>query len=1128
MGWEGKSGVAIVCEGLTAAGRAVLQRAVQRAGWSVEQFAIAQAGDIPAGTRALVACGDGVLDALTGWKGGKRAAAYTRGFVLPSFTGLPVVPTFDPSKVAMGQMKLLGLVMHDLGVGLQAAGGRAGVCYDLESTVEARTGPEALRQLLARAEADPSLPVAYDLETATSWGEDEDEVIEFSRDDEEEGPDTGEDVEEESLSPSALDVAHAEIHTVQFALDASGGVSADWSDEVADLSRRMLALPNPKLSWNGFLFDQPILANHGVPLRGQHDDAMWCFKWLQPDLPAHLQGVAVTYGAQAPWKHIAGSNLAVYGVLDVTNLQLIWQKMPRALQRLGLWDAYCRFVRRFRPVIAEMEQRGIPVSREKLAQLRTWLMSEIGRMNEEMQPLVPAKLRKFVPVKVLPAPMKAKAMELRPDLVTVVETPLKNGKVRTKKTVPTSKEVYDKLACFEDGWPAMRLRLAGDFGVEIGEAEGRVWFGKSLDYNPRSPLQILEYLKSKGYPIPTKFKDGSPTTADKGLEKLEAQTKDPVIRLTRNIRAYSKLSNGYAGKVLEDGSIKGGWQPGPDGRLRATITFKSTGQLASKAPNTMTLPKRRKELAQRFRECIEAPPGYKMIECIDPSTRLMTSDLHWREARHLQIGDEVIGFDEQPIKVGDNKRAGRYLRRTVITSITKLTKPRVHIRTNKGSVICSTDHNWLKRKACRADWIEAKDLKVGHKICFFTRPWEEDGSWEGGYLAGFLDGEGFCSNGKKAGRGMGFGQNDGPIADGVVDMLKRRGFGVRMAKSTGSNCGQYQVGGHAFAWLRAIGSIRPRRLLKKAIDQIEGMAYWGKQSESATIEEITQLDDGEVLAIGTTTGTFLAEGFLSHNCDYVAFHSLTTALESRDKVMYRLAPLDPHSFVTGHLVKFPGIETCLSMNDADLKEYLNDIKKRHKNVRDFQAKPAGHGTNFKQSARRLYFEYSEHFENEKAAHRLLDLMRELFPDLFRWQDAVVREADEKGYLISKWGAIRRFFDAMTWRRDGAGRWKSVAGKGAPAAVAFRPSNDAHLMLRAKIMEAHERGWCDRYGLVNSVHDALWWLCPDGLVEECLHNVGELMEAPVMELADEVMCPGGFVCRVDKMVGKNLGRMEEVR
>jgi len=876
--WSGKSGVTIVCDQLTAGGKAVLTKAIKRAGWQVEQFALARWDDVPAGTRAVVACGDRVLDELTGWKGGKRASAYTRGYLLPSYTGLPVVPTFDPSKVALGQMKLLGLVMQDLGVAMQASVGARKVCVNPKSLVDYRVGLQALKDLYAEAVSNPELLIAFDLETATSWEEDEDESIEFSRDAEEETSE--EDVETGAVdgvghgadskggqSRDALDIARAGIRTVQFSLHPGTGISCDWSDECRDWVQRIMSLPNPLAGHNQVYFDRPILERHGIVFNGGGPiyDTMVMARHHQPDLPTHLQGVASWINFPFPWKHMSGADLDFYGSVDVDSVQWIMRDLPRYMKMAGIWDGYEKYDLQYQKIITDMERRGIPVSKKKLMELRTWLNAEVKRMDSELQVEVPSEVKGKKYWKTWPAETKPFASAIKEHLVNKIkEEYVEAGKKLTKKATA----VVLKLEDLDD----MRRE-------QFTQTYGYGWDGKQiykeLDFNPRSSPQIIKYLKAKGYPIPKKFADGKETTGDKGLEALEAKTKDPVLRLTRSIRAYGKLENAYTGKLQADGSIQGGWMPGPDGRLRATIAYKSTGQLAAKNPNTMTLPKRRKELAKKFRQCIEAPSGYKLIEF-----------------------------------------------------------------------------------------------------------------------------------------------------------------------------------------------------------------------------------------------------------DYKAFHSLTTALESRDKVMYRLAPLDPHSFVTGHLVKFPGIETCLSLNDGDLKAYLNEIKKRYPNVRDFQAKPAAHGTNFGQSAKRLYFEYSEHFENQKAAERLLDLMRSLFPNLFSWQERIIEKADDDGKLISKWGYVRRFWDAMVWqKRYSDGKWIRKRGKGAPAAMAFLPANDAHIMMRDKEMQAEEKGWLDRYGFVNSVHDALWFLCPTKLVDECVINIVELLESPVPQLADSVMCPNGFVCKIDGTIGDNLGDME---
>ena len=562
-----------------------------------------------------------------------------------------------------------------------------------------------------------------------------------------------------------------------------------------------------------------------------------------------------------------GPDLEFYSSADVDAVQWLMRDLPPKLKRLGIWEGYDRYDRNFRKVLAPMEKRGIPVSKKKLEELRGYLDGEVRQMDAELQALVPSSMKSKKYWKAWPADTKGLVNEYKQEQVTSIVAELEaTGKKVTKKAIT----LVVKPEHLPETWRRSITDLCGY------EWEGDLLY-KELDFNPRSSDQLLRFIKDKGYPVPKRFRDKKDTTSDKELERLEAKTKDPVLTLVRRIRAYTKMGNAYTGKLVSDGSIEGGWQPGPDGRLRATVGYKSTGQLAAKNPNTMTLPKRRKELAKRFRQCIEAPDGYKLIEF-----------------------------------------------------------------------------------------------------------------------------------------------------------------------------------------------------------------------------------------------------------DYKAFHSLTTALESRDKVMYRLAPIDPHSFVAGHMVKFPGIETCLDLNDADLTAYLKEVRKQHARVRDFQAKPAGHGTNFGQKARRLYFEYSEYFENEREAQKLLDLMGHLFPDLFKWQKYIVEKADNDGRLISKWGYIRWFWDAMKWERDRDGRWVRKPSKGAPAAMAFFPANDAHIMLREKLLQADENGWLDRYGFINPVHDALWFLCPDQYVDECLSEMKAHLESPVPQLADPIMCPDGFVCKVDGSIGKNLGEMEEIK
>jgi DNA polymerase I-like protein with 3'-5' exonuclease and polymerase domains len=54
--------------------------------------------------------------------------------------------------------------------------------------------------------------------------------------------------------------------------------------------------------------------------------------------------------------------------------------------------------------------------------------------------------------------------------------------------------------------------------------------------------------------------------------------------------------------------------------------------------------------------------------------------------------------------------------------------------------------------------------------------------------------------------------------------------------------------------------------LAKADGLWENRRVWGKWNKAAVIKSVIPLGEREVIAIGTTTNTFIAEGFLSHNC----------------------------------------------------------------------------------------------------------------------------------------------------------------------------------------------------------------------------------------------------------------------
>jgi hypothetical protein len=247
--------------------------------------------------------------------------------------------------------------------------------------------------------------------------------------------------------------------------------------------------------------------------------------------------------------------------------------------------------------------------------------------------------------------------------------------------------------------------------------------------------------------------------------------------------------------------------------------------------------------------------------CLAPDTRVLTSDLRWVPVAGLGLGDELIGFDES---LGHNCR----LRRSAVLSVSQTIAECFEIATSAATVVASAEHRWpttrrrtptgkqISRSNLR--WTHTASLRVGDMIPYLCQPWEQDTSWDGAWMAGFLDGEGWCS-----GRTFGVGQNPGALLDRALQLFARAGMPTS-AQANKYGCMRVCPTG-ARAGMRAIGTFRPIRLLAKSATLWEGSRCYSSKSPPAEILSIRPLGPRPVIGVGTSTGTLIAEGLLSHN-----------------------------------------------------------------------------------------------------------------------------------------------------------------------------------------------------------------------------------------------------------------------
>lgn len=329
---------------------------------------------------------------------------------------------------------------------------------------------------------------------------------------------------------------------------------------------------------------------------------------------------------------------------------------------------------------------------------------------------------------------------------------------------------------------------------------------------------------------------------------------------------------------------------GADHRLHTILAPEAdTGRLSARAPALQQIPKRDR---YKVRRAFVAPPGHKLIVadyCVAPQTRLLTSDLRWVRADEVCEGDELIGFDEH-----STGRQGRRFKRTKVTGVLPVNKPGLVVTMDDGAKLrCSTNHMWLARRSQdKLAWVEASDLRVGDFIGYFGPKWDSDTSREGGYLAGVLDGEGWVAQSGK----VGFAQLQNACLERAEAACQGLGLDYRRRSRPADAVQSVEFYGNK-AGLRVLGELRPSRLLSKAHLLWEGKRIWSAHLPQRRVVSIETVGVQDYLAIETDAKTYIADGYLSHNCQlemYVAAHFMKSICKD-DTLEQLLASGDMHS-----------------------------------------------------------------------------------------------------------------------------------------------------------------------------------------------------------------------------------------
>lgn len=265
-------------------------------------------------------------------------------------------------------------------------------------------------------------------------------------------------------------------------------------------------------------------------------------------------------------------------------------------------------------------------------------------------------------------------------------------------------------------------------------------------------------------------------------------------------------------------------------------------------------------------------------ECLTPETRVLTRDLRWKPSGDLEVGDDLVGFDEHRLEHG----AQRKITPATVAAVGGAHRPGYAMYLSDGTMLrCSAEHLWLvvaggDHRYRRMDWASADkiaaQLRQGQRptIARYFQPWREESGWDVGYLAGLLDGEGsLCLTQNKRDGDHNFmvniSQRPGTVLDEAKRILGKLGVHFGVSLPPGRDVAALNLQGMWQEKAAALGAIRPKRLVQKFVET--PLPRFGMRAmDVLEVVEMRPIAKLEIVPMATTSRTYFAEGFASHNC----------------------------------------------------------------------------------------------------------------------------------------------------------------------------------------------------------------------------------------------------------------------
>lgn len=496
-----------------------------------------------------------------------------RGYKFQSLYGIPLVPSFHPSYITRGGRELLGVLLRDMMFALEIAEGKWQEDYKFENYIE---NPEIqdIKKFHLYCKNHPKLPISYDIETPFTTLQVDETEIEFGQ--------QIRDIESIQFSiPVANSLSNGNIRTRSIFLD--------WQRDIESI-REILELPNPKVGWNNWNFDETNLQYHlgKDALKGIRYDAMWLFKHLNADFKKTgraLQFAANFYIPNLPaWKHLSEEEPRKYGLIDVDatlktylalRKQLEGAKSP-ATNTKTLWQGYEDDIVKLYPVLQDMTRRGFPINLEERETFRVSCLTKAAEVLEELQDVYPMELRRPDPqlgYKNVPKEVGELADKFEQEFCNIDSLHYTVFFNQATKDLTFAKYLESNTRRDND---KTKKDVAGQTGLIVKEFKLenglRVKRYCRLDrFKPNSTPQRIAYIKYKGYKIKVKRKgkEQSETTDKNAMYDLYEETNDSFFLKVGMYTELIKFVSTY---------IKG-WPTDNEGRVHAIfLPLPASGQ----------------------------------------------------------------------------------------------------------------------------------------------------------------------------------------------------------------------------------------------------------------------------------------------------------------------------------------------------------------------------------------------------------------------------------------------------------------------------------------------------------------------------------------------------------------------